>query len=786
MIKSASMTIRLLLLMLALSLARNALFAQADQPPTPEQPAPTTPPPTNAPAVTPPPPAPSGTVQVVAAPPISDTQAAVEESVRRQAATLELRRKLDLARQAEARKDTPAAAKLYSDAWNLVAFVGPERVPQEAQAAKAGLVSTHLAVAAEAQRHGELYEADTHIKQILAAEPGNREALAFKVENDRLIQEQFPRQPTQDAVVKAHTITLEKATNNTYVHDGVLFFELGKLDEAEAKFNLALAQDPANDAARYYLNLVQDARFKNAQADHDLNSRRTIARVEEEWITKDRRSQLPVPNPYNRIQALSSPTGQRGRSAIQAKLDRIRLDTFPPSAGAENLPLSEVIKLLTDEAKKRDPEKKGINFIVNPSTDIGGFVPSSGVPGQPGAPGFAPPPAPAPTQPQIDPATGLPIPAAAPEQIDVNAIAIKLSPPLTDVRLADVLDAITKVAERHIRYSIEDYAVVFSLKGTENPQYFMRIINVDPNTFVQGLESVIGLAVGGFQGTGGGGGGGGGGGAGGQNANTTIPRVEVTSGTVGGQGGGGGGGGAGGQTGAGVLNVTRTNLQQRVQAEARDFFLAAGVDLAPPKSIFFNDRKGLLVVYATLADIDKIETAIQVLNATAPQVNIAVKFVEVTQNDNRQLGFEYFLGNTLMHNGALGLQGGTAPSFNGRPSSANPEGTFPGSAVLPSPTTPTALPVSSTDQVLSQGLRNQLGVQNPVNVPTLATFTGILTDPQFRVVLHAIEQRDGVDLLTEANLLTVSGRQAQIQTVDVLTIVSGSGGGGTGGGGAGR
>src|SRR5262249_33607498 len=233
----------------------------------------------------------------------------------------------------------------------------------------------------------------------------------------------------------------------------------------------------------------------------------------------------------------------------------------------------------------------------------------------------------------------------------------------------------------------------------------------------------------------------------------------------------------------GINNVTRTNLQAAIQTEVRNFFLAAGVDLAPPKSIFFNDRKGVLVVYATLADIDKIETAIQVLNATAPQINIAVKFVEVTQNDNKQLGFEYFLGNTLMNNGAFGLQGGTAPSFNGRPSAANPEGTFPGSATLPSPTTPTALPVSSTDQLLTKGLRHQLGVQNPVNTPTLATFTGILTDPQFRVVLHAIEQRDGVDLLTEANLLTVSGRQAQIQTVDVLTIVSGSGGGGTGGGG---
>src|SRR5437773_3608618 len=125
----------------------------------------------------------------------------------------------------------------------------------------------------------------------------------------------------------------------------------------------------------------------------------------------------------------------------------------------------------------------------------------------------------------------------------------------------------------------------------------------------------------------------------------------------------------------------------------------------------------------------------------------------------------------------MGFQGGTAPSYGGTPqtvSPANPLGIF------PSPTTPFA--PSATDNILTSGLRNNTA---DVSAPAIATFTGILTDPQFRVVLHALEQRDGADLLSAPKVTTLSGRQTQIQAVDVRSIVVGNqtqfgGGGGTG------
>jgi general secretion pathway protein D len=192
--------------------------------------------------------------------------------------------------------------------------------------------------------------------------------------------------------------------------------------------------------------------------------------------------------------------------------------------------------------------------------------------------------------------------------------------------------------------------------------------------------------------------------------------------------------------------------------------------------VFFNDREGSLIVRASLQDLDVIEAAVQVLNIAPPQVNIKAKFVEVSQNDNRALGFDWYVGNVLMGGGSTVLSAGSAPSFTGQPSQGNPLGFFPGTSSA------NTIPSSPNDQLLTSGLRNQFGsLQNPTTTPTLATLTGILTDPQFRVVLHALEQRDGVDLLTESSVTTLSGRQTQIQVVDLQTIVTGVNTGSTGG-----
>ena len=214
-----------------------------------------------------------------------------------------------------------------------------------------------------------------------------------------------------------------------------------------------------------------------------------------------------------------------------------------------------------------------------------------------------------------------------------------------------------------IKYSIEDYAVVFSLKGTEQAPLYIRTYRIDPNTFYQGLEAVGALSFGNFQTGTGGSGGGGGGGGGGQNGQNscTFPGPGIR-----------------GWSGSelwwrwwwrrrwwqrwrwwwwewrwlGISSRGPTAWRQYKLA-VRDFFNTMGVDLNPPKSVFFNDRSGILLVRATLQDLDVIEAAVQALNVAPPMINIKTRFAEISQNDAKALGFDWYFGNFLWETSPL-------------------------------------------------------------------------------------------------------------------------------------
>jgi len=127
------------------------------------------------------------------------------------------------------------------------------------------------------------------------------------------------------------------------------------------------------------------------------------------------------------------------------------------------------------------------------------------------------------------------------------------------------------------------------------------------------------------------------------------------------------------------------------------------------------------------------------------------------------LGFDWYLGQFNMGKSIVG-SGGSSPSLNVPVSAANPLGAFPGntlSTVIPGQNNPTA---GQVDQLITGGLRN--------SAPTVATLTGILTDPNFRVVIHALEQRTGTETLAEPEVTTISGRQTQMRATEIITIIS--------------
>jgi general secretion pathway protein D len=208
--------------------------------------------------------------------------------------------------------------------------------------------------------------------------------------------------------------------------------------------------------------------------------------------------------------------------------------------------------------------------------------------------------------------------------------------------------------------------------------------------------------------------------------------------------------------------LSLTNGPGAIVPGLRDFLARAGVKLEPPKSIYYNDRQGSLMVRATLQDLDIVEQKIAVLNTPPPQVNIKCMFVEIPQDDTKALGFDWYLGNVLMTNGAVGGQAGATTSNTISPLAINPMGTFPGNPTGPAPTN---IAPSSTNGILTSGLRNTFA-----SPPTL---TGILTGPQYRAVIQSLQQRSGTELLAQPQVTFMSGRQAQMKSVEVLIVLKG-------------
>ena len=152
---------------------------------------------------------------------------------------------------------------------------------------------------------------------------------------------------------------------------------------------------------------------------------------------------------------VASPTNlvhtSKAREAIMARLNSIRV----PKIEYDQLPLAKALYNLAGVTKSLDPEKTGVRFFINRE----GMV-------TPARPGLA---AASPSAPSVTNA-------------DASNVRITLKTPLLDVRLAEVLDAITNKAAAPIKYSITDYGVVFSLQTQGQPLEY-RAFHVDPAAF---------------------------------------------------------------------------------------------------------------------------------------------------------------------------------------------------------------------------------------------------------------------------------------------------------------
>ena len=130
-------------------------------------------------------------------------------------------------------------------------------------------------------------------------------------------------------------------------------------------------------------------------------------------------------NPFVAPRLAERPVG----AGLRAKLDKIVI----PQVVFDGLPLFEVIRMISADARKHDPDKRGVNILATH------FFP--------------------------DPPSG--------EPPDMETVLINVRQALDGLTLAQVLNVICKTADQPITYRIEDSVVLltpdYTKKGPQNP-----------------------------------------------------------------------------------------------------------------------------------------------------------------------------------------------------------------------------------------------------------------------------------------------------------------------------
>jgi general secretion pathway protein D len=222
------------------------------------------------------------------------------------------------------------------------------------------------------------------------------------------------------------------------------------------------------------------------------------------------------------------------------------------------------------------------------------------------------------------------------------------------------------------------------------------------------------------------------------------------------------------KTGAATLTARKPILE---------LLKGAGIAFGDGSSATLSNS-GVLLVTNTPTELDKVEQLVQTISSNKPkQVKITTKFIEIAQENNEELGFDWVVGPFGNPDGNVFGSGGTVGS--GIPRTA-------GDFINPvNYTTIPGIPASSGQQVsniVTSGLRsgdtavNRNSIDAILNNPSrtaqtanvapgIMSLTGLFSDVQMQMMMRGLSQKKGADLMTAPSVTAKSGQKATIEII---------------------
>jgi len=210
---------------------------------------------------------------------------------------------------------------------------------------------------------------------------------------------------------------------------------------------------------------------------------------------------------------------------------------------------------------------------------------------------------------------------------------------------------------------------------------------------------------------------------------------------------GGGGGGQFIEMGSSSISMDKTDV--------KEFFINSGVKFPTGTSITYNKSISQLIVSNTPENLEVFESILAQLNVVPKQVEIETRFVEVAQNDLEELGFEWLLND----NYEMLVKNGTGPVGGRERIIMNANATSGGFTSGVRFFNDTESGISPSSAVSTGGSGSLVGIGAIMGI------SSVLTNPEVSMILHALDQKGGSDLLSAPRVTTRSGVNAEIKVI---------------------
>jgi general secretion pathway protein D len=289
----------------------------------------------------------------------------------------------------------------------------------------------------------------------------------------------------------------------------------------------------------------------------------------------------------------------------------------------------------------------------------------------------------------------------------------QISLDLKDVPMVEALRYITELAG--MKYKIEPYAVVVVPLSDVSSEQYTRTYKVPPSFLSLGSD--------------------------GAGAAAAVPNDPFAAGAA---------------AGAPALSPRSTAL---------DILKANGIAFPEGSSAVFVAATSQLIVRNTQPNLDQVEAFVDGITSGVPkQIYITTKFVEVSQKNTDELGFDWLIGGFDIGGRTFG-SGGTTGNSGADISGTNFPFSQSGVPIGGNPVT--AGNRTGTGAIAADSIDGLISGQSLLSsaAPGIFALAGVFTDPQFQMVIRALSQKKGVDLMSAPSVTTRSGQRATIEVI---------------------